>query len=51
MAYAENRSLNAELLKGTREGGNYDETPNRGGVVSAPTAPLIRAASYRMHGC
>lgn len=53
MAYAENRNMNAELLKGIREGGNYDPTPNRGGMVSAPTAPLVRAAgAVRAHmGC
>lgn len=44
MAYAENRGMNTELQKGIREGGTYDDTPNRGGAVSAPTAPLIRAS-------
>lgn len=53
MAYAENRNMNAELQKGSREGGNYDDTPNRGGVItSAPTAPLVRAAGMvRAHNC
>lgn len=51
MAYPESRSLNGELGKGMREGGTYDDTPNRGGAaVSAPTAQLIRVEyAKRVH--
>jgi len=45
MAYPDPRSMNADFYQGTREGAVRSDTPNRGGQVSAPTAPEFRASN------
>lgn len=50
MAYPTPRSMNADFYKGSHEGGIRSDTPDRGGVVSAPTAQEFRASDHTRLG-